>query len=114
MSHDEWRKDLTETTQKFAKAEWDAAAWKQFAGNIFYHPGDIGTASDFTALVKVLNEIEQGRQGTRLYYLSTAPQLYEQAVAQLGAAGLADEAGPAPDHYRKALRHRSGDCTAFK
>ncbi|HZZ29035.1 MAG TPA: glucose-6-phosphate dehydrogenase [Pirellulales bacterium] len=95
FSHDDWRKDLAATTQKFAEKEWDAAAWQQFASALFYHPGDIGQAADFTALAKLLDEIEQGRQSTRLYYLSTAPQLYEQAVAQLGAAGLADEAqGP--------------------
>jgi glucose-6-phosphate 1-dehydrogenase len=95
LSHDEWRKELTDTTQKFAGKEWDAAAWQQFAQSIFYQPGDIGQANDFTTLAKFLDEIEQGRQGTRIYYLSTAPQLYEQAIAQLGAAGLADEAhGP--------------------
>jgi len=33
MSHDEWRKELTETTQKFAGKEWDAAAWQEFAGS---------------------------------------------------------------------------------
>jgi glucose-6-phosphate 1-dehydrogenase len=95
MSDDEWRKDLTETTEKFAGKQWDAAAWKEFSASIHYHAGDIGQAGDFTALAKRLDELEQGRQGTRVYYLSTAPQLYEQAVAQLGAAGLADESkGP--------------------
>jgi len=95
LSNEEWRKELTETTKKFADKEWDVAAWQEFAKSIYYHPGDIGQAADFKALANLLNELEQGRQGTRLYYLSTAPQLYEQAIAQLGAAGLADEAnGP--------------------
>ena len=67
MSHDEWRQELTESTQKFAGKEWDAPAWQEFAGSIFYHPGDIGQPDDFKALAKLLNEIEQGRQGTRLY-----------------------------------------------
>src|ERR1700690_1278360 len=67
LSHDEWRKELTDTTQKFAGKEWDAAAWQQFAQSIFYQPGDIGQANDFTTLAKFLDEIEQGRQGTRIY-----------------------------------------------
>jgi glucose-6-phosphate 1-dehydrogenase len=92
FSHDDWRKELTESTKKFLGKEWDEAAWKQFVPSIYYHPGDIAQAGDFQALAKLLNEIEQGRSSTRLYYLSTAPQLYEQAIAQLGAAGLADEA----------------------
>lgn len=91
FSDDEWRKQLTESTKKFAGDQWDAAAWQEFVKTIYYHPGDIGQAADFTALAKQLDELEQGRQGTRLYYLSTAPQFYEPAVAQLGAAGLADE-----------------------
>ncbi|HEV2971119.1 MAG TPA: glucose-6-phosphate dehydrogenase, partial [Pirellulales bacterium] len=36
---------------------------------------------------------EKGTATTRLYYLATAPQFYEQAAEQLGAAGLADESG---------------------
>ncbi len=95
FSNEEWRKKLTETTQKFAAKLWDPAAWEEFAKSIYYHPGDIGQASDFTALAKQLDELEQGRQSSRLYYLSTAPQFYEPAVAQLGAAGLAAEtSGP--------------------
>src|SRR4029077_2855901 len=86
---------LAESTQKFAGNEWDAAAWQQFAPSVFYHAGDIGEASDFSGLAKLLNEIEQGRQSTRVDYLSTAPKFYESAVAQLGAAGLAEESnGP--------------------
>ena len=92
FSHDEWRKKLAETTQKFAGEEWDAAAWQQFAPSIFYQAGDMDQAKDFTALAKLLGEIEKGGSATRVYYLATAPQFYEEAVQQLGAAGLADEA----------------------
>ncbi|HEY2761511.1 MAG TPA: glucose-6-phosphate dehydrogenase, partial [Pirellulales bacterium] len=91
FSNDEWRKQLTETTKKFAGEQWDDSAWQEFAKSIYYHPGDIGQAADFTALAKLLSELEQGRPSTRLYYLSTAPRFYEEAVAQLGAAGLAEE-----------------------
>src|SRR5262249_58146505 len=51
-SHDEWRKELTESTQKFAGKELDAAAWQEFAGSIYYHPCAIGQAEEFNALVK--------------------------------------------------------------
>ncbi len=40
-----------------------------------------------------MTEIERSEQGTRIYYLATAPEFYEQAVAQLGQSGLADERG---------------------
>ncbi len=39
----------------------------------------------------MLDELEGDEQCVRLYYLATAPGLYEQAIAQLGAPGLAEE-----------------------
>ncbi|MCE9526299.1 MAG: glucose-6-phosphate dehydrogenase, partial [Planctomycetales bacterium] len=90
-SHDEWRKELTESTKKFAGKQFDEAKWQEFAANIFYSPGDIGIEVDFAALAKLLAEIEKNQPSTRLYYLATMPSLYAPAVAQLGKAGLADE-----------------------
>jgi glucose-6-phosphate 1-dehydrogenase len=95
FSHDAWRKQLTETTREFAGKEFAEETWREFAAKIFYHAGDIGQANDFTALAKLLGELEEGKEATRVYYLSTAPQFYAEAVGRLGAAGLADEAkGP--------------------
>lgn len=95
FSHDEWRKELTASTQKFAEKEFDDASWTAFAANVFYHPGDAEKAEDFESLKALLKEIEPAGELTRLYYLSTAPKLYGSTVARLGAAGLADESnGP--------------------
>ncbi len=66
-------------------------AGKQFAQSIYYHPGDIGRREDFVELKTLLDKLESGAETTRVYYLATAPQFYEPAVEQLGAAGLADE-----------------------
>ena len=91
FSHEAWREKLTESTAGFVGGEFDRAAWDKFAESIFYQPGDIGNADDFDALGRLLNEIEGGEDRSRVYYLSMAPRFYEQAVARLGAAGLADE-----------------------
>ena len=56
-------------------------------------PAISAKAEDFATLAKLLNEIEKSPASTRVYYLATAPQFYEQAVEQLGHAGLADENG---------------------
>ena len=90
LSHDAWRNDLRQTTAKFAGGELDSEAWGSFAANIFYQPGDIQNREDFARLAKSLDELEAG-PATRLYYLSTLPALYPQAIEQLGAAGLAVE-----------------------
>jgi glucose-6-phosphate 1-dehydrogenase len=95
FSHEQWREALAETTAKFTGKDFDPAAWQEFAELIYYHPVDIGQAKDFQGLAKFLNELESGAETTRVYYLSTSPKLYAQAVEQLGAAGLASqEQGP--------------------
>src|SRR5689334_7110732 len=91
FTHDAWRKELEESTREFAGKEFDPAAWQSFAGNLFYHPGDIDKADDFKGLAKLLDELEGGQSTTRMYYLATAPGLYATAIANLGGAGLADE-----------------------
>ena len=91
FSHDQWRQELDESTKKFVGKAFDQATWKEFRELVYYQPGDIEKAEDFQALAAFLDEIEPEGQVDRVYYLSTMPQLYEKAVQQLGAAGLADD-----------------------
>lgn len=90
-SHAQWREELAKTTEKFAGESFDKENWAQFAERIYYLPGDIGHLEDFEKLATFLNEIEKGEASTRVYYLSTAPQFYQQAIEHLGKAGLACE-----------------------
>ena len=91
FSDDEWRRALAESTEKFSNGHFDRAAWDRFAPAIHYQAGDLSQAADFEALHQRLHELEGSPKVTRVYYLATAPQYYEGAVAQLGANGLADE-----------------------
>jgi glucose-6-phosphate 1-dehydrogenase len=96
FSDDEWRKSLAETTAKYLKSDFEAAAWDKFAAHVHYQAGDIGQQDDFEALHARLHELEKRSSGkpsdlTRVYYLATASQFYEEAVERLGASGLADE-----------------------
>lgn len=91
FTHDQWRQKLGESTAEFLGDGFDNVSWNEFASNVYYQPGDIGEASDFENLKQTLTEIESSPNCTRVYYLSTAPRFYEPAIAQLGAAGLADE-----------------------
>lgn len=95
FSHEAWRDKLGETTANFVGGKFDEALWREFAAAIFYHAGDIGNADDFQSLGEFLASIEGPEGATRVYYLSTAPEHYAKAIAQLGAAGLAkDDGGP--------------------
>lgn len=95
FSHDQWRSELAETTEKFSKGAFDAESWAEFAKTIYYHPGDIGDDASFGALNAFLNELEGNGESSRVYYLSTMPRLYPIAAIGLGKAGMADESnGP--------------------
>ena len=72
-----------------AREEWD-----NFAGRISYIRGDLSSKDDMVRLEATLREHEgEGRPANRLFYLSIAPHLYEPAIENLGAAGLAAQDG---------------------
>ena len=91
FTDDAWREKLADTTAHFTGKHFDAALWQQFAPSIFYHPGDIGNAEDFPPFDEYLATLEGEEAATRVYYLSTAPQLYAPVIAHLGAVGMAKE-----------------------
>ncbi len=88
---EQWRAQLTESTSKYVKDDFHNDTWEAFSQNIFYQPGDIGCEDDFHKLAGFLTEVEGSQTTDRVYYLSTMPQLYAAAIAQLGKAGLNDE-----------------------
>tara|TARA_R110002049_G_scaffold285698_4_gene467140 strand:- start:327043 stop:328497 length:1455 start_codon:yes stop_codon:yes gene_type:complete len=99
FENEQWRSSLRETTSKFAGDDFDAETWDAFSANVYYHAGDIKNPDDFKELADALTKIEGSSPGGRVYYLSTMPQLYEEAIKQLGAAGLADDR----DGFRRVI-----------
>ena len=93
FSHDQWRRELCESTAYFVGDDFDGSVWQEFASHLFYHPGDIGQPDDFDKLGRFVSELESGEPASRVYYLSTAPRFYEPAVRNMAASGLADETG---------------------
>ena len=91
FEHQQWRDSLRETTIKFVGDLFDNDAWNTFSENVYYQAGDIKVADDFRQLGAFLDSIEDGSTQGRVYYLSTMPQLYAEAIDQLGAAGLASD-----------------------
>ena len=101
FEHQQWRDSLQGSTEKFAGALFDDDAWRSFSQCIYYQPGDIKEPADFQKLAEFLSEIESDSESEngRVYYLSTMPQLYQEAVKQLGRAGLADDS----QGYRRVI-----------
>jgi glucose-6-phosphate 1-dehydrogenase len=87
---DEYRTSL----EKYSRVlPIDAAAWRSFAGRIFYEKLDFSDSVAFDHLATRLEKIdrEQGNHGNHLYYLATQPSAFAEIVAQLGRVGLDHE-----------------------
>lgn len=91
FEHQQWRDLLRESTAQYVADQFTAESWDAFSQNLFYHRGDIKSLDDFHSLGEFLRSVEPESGCGRVYYLSTMPQLYEVAIEQLGAAGLADD-----------------------
>ena len=72
-----------------ARADFTNEAWASFAARLDYFAMDAAQSADFGRLAKRLGRDEQR---VRVYYLATAPSLFEDIAAHLANAGLA---GPA-------------------
>jgi len=96
MSHEEFRDKMKDAIVTYSEAKRvDEAVWQSFAQGIFYVPGDINDSEAYRRLRELLDRIdrERGTGGNRVFYLSTAPAQYSEAISQLGAAGLAKPEG---------------------
>jgi len=93
FSDDAFRAEVEAGVKEFARSMYNAKQWAEFAANVCYFRGDLTDFAQLQGVDRMLCEWEDGRHGNRLYYLSIAPNLYEQAVANLGAADMVH-----PDH----------------
>jgi glucose-6-phosphate 1-dehydrogenase len=90
FTDESFRDKLRPGAQEFTGRAWDAAAWDDFTPHIAYFQGDASDPDQLAGLNPFLQKLEGG-PANRLYYLSTAPSLYEPIVANLGAHGMARE-----------------------
>ncbi len=91
LSHDEFRNQLAEAVGRHAGDQFTTEAWQAFAQQLFYCAGDIAQPADVARLQQFLTDLEDKANASRLYYLSTLPSLYEQALQNMGAAGMSHE-----------------------
>ena len=91
MSHDDFRDKMKTAIAEFSENKRiDEDVWNSFAQGLYYLPSNIDNADDYKKLDEFLQHIdaERGTQGNRVFYLSTAPEHYGEAVKQLANAGL--------------------------
>ena len=95
MSHDDFRDKMKTAIAQFSENKSvDEEVWNSFARGLYYLSSNIDNADDYKKLGELLEQIdnERGTQGNRVFYLSTAPEHYGEAVKQIGDCRI-DQAG---------------------
>jgi len=82
-SDETFRAELAETMSSKTRD-----AFVRLAPRVFYQPGDVGEPESLLALSKRLDELAEGREVGRLFYLSLKPELFGPAVDRLASTGL--------------------------
>ncbi|OGL17205.1 MAG: glucose-6-phosphate dehydrogenase [Candidatus Rokubacteria bacterium RIFCSPLOWO2_12_FULL_71_22] len=93
LGADEFRDRMRGAIGEFARLKPPSeAVWDRFAAALRYVSGDPTDAGLYTRLARTLEELERARAGApnRLFYCATPPSLYDDIIANLGAAGLAE------------------------
>lgn len=90
FSHEQFRDKLKQGAMEFTGKTWDSAAWDDFIPRVFYFAGDAVQPDSVRELDTFLCGLEDG-SANRLYYLSTAPNLYIPITQNLGALQLCTE-----------------------
>ena len=91
-SDDQFRERMWNGVKEFGELAVRRDDWDRFAQRIVYCRSDLSVPEDMARLKQRLEEIEGAPSSVnRLFFLSIVPQLYETAVTNLGAVGLATE-----------------------
>lgn len=91
MSDDQFREKMKDSVSKFLEeAPFDEDVWLSFAQCLFYVPGDLNNPASYDDIRDKLDEVEKTHQtaGNVLFYLSTQPSHYAEAIIELGAHRL--------------------------
>ena len=94
ISTEEYRNSLVEGMEAFEDFSPESEEWNEFTSCIHYYHGDVYSADNLASFEEVLQSIESPDEpANRIYYLALAPFLYEPAILNLGASGMARAPG---------------------
>jgi glucose-6-phosphate 1-dehydrogenase len=86
----DFRAGLAESTTRFSRSGFDPQLWSQFVESVSYHRSEFSDPDGYRALAARLDAIDQARggKGNRLFYLASAPEFFDEILANLNNAGL--------------------------
>lgn len=89
-SDEVFRDGLAELNQEVSRNGHDPEVWDRFAENIHYHQSTFDDLDGYKRLAERLDEIdaERGGKGNRLFYLSIAPEFFDDVLDKLKQVGL--------------------------
>ena len=90
FSDDQCRELMWEAGRELGGLTAGREEWDRFAEGLSYVTGDLADIEHMTRLEQRLVDLEgAGQPANRLFYLAISPHLYETAIQNLGASGLA-------------------------
>jgi glucose-6-phosphate 1-dehydrogenase len=94
-SHDDFRADMRQAVQEFARYPFDETLWGTFADSLYYHRSTFDDALGYERLETFLHETgaRHGTSDRTIYYLATPPEAYNDIVHHLDEAGLSARQG---------------------
>ena len=93
LSDDEFRAEMRTAMEVHSDLPVSNPEWESFEQRLFYTAGDFTDSEHYQALDELLNRIGRDHVGThnRIYYMSVAPQFFDDIVAHLGNLGMATD-----------------------
>ena len=88
---DAWREELGIKSAEYLKGAFYTERCNAFAPSLHYLRGDATQGDDCARLAKRLEDLEGDQESTRVYYMSTKPQLYSSIAVLLGKQRLLDQ-----------------------
>jgi len=89
-----FRGEAREAAERYSRfRQVDADRWERFAANVFYLRGQYDRPESYVELQRLLERlrVERGAGANHLFYQATPPSGYEEIIARLGGAGMAEE-----------------------
>jgi glucose-6-phosphate 1-dehydrogenase len=86
LSDDEFRAQMAEAVEKYARDEFRDDVWNELARSTYYVPTEFGDDEEHNRVAQRLAELdrEHGTDGNRLYYLAVPPDAFPMLVEELG------------------------------
>src|SRR5205814_7889616 len=88
MTDEQYRKVARESIEKFSRSKpFDPELWKKLEPRFFYAAADYGSSDDHGRVADTLAKLDKqfgNTKNSRLYYLSTPPETFDDIITRLG------------------------------